>query len=64
MRVLSLLYDFHLTIVILSLSALMEEYSDGKARTLHNLSKRVSSLQDTPPEALIVLSVSKLNRGN
>jgi hypothetical protein len=33
MLVLSLQYDFHQTIVTLSVSALMEEYSDGKTRT-------------------------------
>jgi hypothetical protein len=53
MPMLSLQYDSHQTIVISSASARMEEYADGKTHTLHSPCKRVSHLQDAPPEAVL-----------
>jgi hypothetical protein len=53
MPVSSPLYDSHPTIVTLSVAALMEEYSDGKAQLLQNCCKRVGSLEAIPPEALV-----------
>jgi hypothetical protein len=59
MLVSSPLYDSHQTIVTLSVAALMEEYSDGKAQSLQNRCKRISNLEAIPPEALAAQAASK-----